>query len=422
MLFEQVSKPDGEDQISVRDGKRYVARLAPRRVHSSAEMSFRGDVTYLITGGLGGLGLHVARWLVERGARHLVLVARRAASSSAREAISEMEGGGARVAVMQADVSQYAELELLLRNVTDTLPPLRGIIHAAGVLDDGLLSRQDWDRFSTVLGPKAFGAWHLHRLTEGLPLDHFVMFSSAVSVLGAPGQGNYAAANAFLDSLAHHRRVLGLPAVTINWGPWASTGMTAAGSQRNRPGVDLIPPQQGMQIFEQILLDGAAQSVVLPVRWDRYFESLGDAQRPPLLEDLLNAAPAPPSRSSILEAIANAAEADRWRLLRNHVQQQVRRVLRLANSSELDCARGFAQMGMDSLMAVELRNSLQATLGKSLPATIAFDYPSVEKLAGYLGKTVLSFDTPAEESLAALLEAMQNVSGGELDRLLREGG
>ena len=187
----------------------------------------RSDGTYLITGGLGGLGLLVAQWMVQQGARHLVLLGRGDATSLTREAISALEEAGARVVVARADVAQEEHVAGALVKIHDSIPPLRGIIHAAGVLDDGLLLNQNQERLAAVMAPKVQGAWNLHKLTLSAPLDFFVLFSSLASVLGSPGQGSYAAANSFLDALAHQRRALGLPSLTINWGPWDAVGMVA---------------------------------------------------------------------------------------------------------------------------------------------------------------------------------------------------
>ena len=194
----------------------------------------RTDGTYLITGGLGALGLLVARRLAEQGAGHLLLLGRRAPSAEAATAIVEMERLGARVTLVQADISQDGSQKVLSDTLAG-LPPLRGVVHAAGVLDDGVLLDLTSARLAAVLGPKAWGAWNLHRWTRQQPLDFFVLFSSAAALLGSPGQANYAAANAFLDALAHHRHALGLPAVSIAWGPWAGSGMAASLDEPRTP-------------------------------------------------------------------------------------------------------------------------------------------------------------------------------------------
>ncbi len=226
LLFEEVWYERGEDQVAFRGGLRYAPRLTRRAPDSpdaatDAPNLFRPDGTYLVTGGLGELGLLVAEWMVGRGAKHLVLVGRRGATGEASRVVTRLREAGAEVLVAEADVAAEAEVAEVLARIGRSMPPLRGVIHAAMVLDDGVLLQMDGQRFDAALRPKVYGAWNLHRLTLDAPLDFFVLFSSAVSLHGSAGQGNYVAANAFLDSLAHHRRFLGLPALTVDWGRWA---------------------------------------------------------------------------------------------------------------------------------------------------------------------------------------------------------
>ena len=244
-----------EDRVALRAGRRFAARLSHRGRDGELEAGVQPapvspDATYLITGGLGGLGLEAARTLADQGARHLVLLARRPPSADAQEALDSLRAAGIDVRVLSVDVSRRDEVERAVAEVREAMPPLRGIIHAAGVLDDGLVRQAEWSDFETVLGPKASGAWHLHELTAADRLDFFVLYSSTASLLGAAGQANYAAANAFLDGLAHHRRALGLPGLSVNWGAWSTVGMAARlvdGSQRRigRRGVRLIDPADG---------------------------------------------------------------------------------------------------------------------------------------------------------------------------------
>ena len=204
---------------------------------------------------MGGLGLLTARWMVERGARHLLLTGRSAPSEPAREAIDAMERAGAQIVVAQADVADSPEMARVLETVAESMPQLRGVFHAAGFLDDGVLQQQTWERFYGVLRPKVLGAWNLHTLTLGLPLDFFVLYSSTAALLGSPGKGNHVAANGFLDSLAHYRRAPGFPALSINWGAWAQIGAAAAihaDERVARRGLGVIVPSQGLAILQQL--------------------------------------------------------------------------------------------------------------------------------------------------------------------------
>ena len=226
-LFREITGGTGEQHIAFRAGGRYVARLRRCRPESGGQpgAAFHRDATYLICGGLGGLGLRLSTWMAGRGARHLVLASRGEPSASAHDVIEELRRRGVEVVTMRADVSRRDDVQELLDGIAQSLPPLRGVFHLAAVLDDGVLLRQTWERFARVLAPKVAGAWNLHTLTEGLALDHFVLFSSLASLVGNQGQANYAVANGFLDGLAHRRQATGRAGLSINWGQWPGVGL-----------------------------------------------------------------------------------------------------------------------------------------------------------------------------------------------------
>nr|QEO74256.1 Beta-ketoacyl synthase [uncultured bacterium] len=270
-LFAEICRRSVEDQVAFRHGRRYVARLVR---HSAAaersDLAIRPDATYLITGGQQGLGLQTAKWLVGRGARSLVLVGRRDRANEISHDLAELRRSGAVVEALRADVSDAAQVAEVLAHIADHLAPLRGIVHSAGVLDDGALAQQTPARFRRVLAPKMLGGWHLHQLTREQPLDFFVLYSSMVSLLGSPGQANHAAANAFLDALAHHRRGLGLPALSINWGVWSEIGAAVRHQAVRRvktQGIGMIDPRQGTQILQHLLSRESAQVGVAPIDW-----------------------------------------------------------------------------------------------------------------------------------------------------------
>ena len=234
----------------------------------------------MITGGLGALGLHVARWLAQQGARHLLLTGRRGLDTpGAREAVAELQALGARVTVAAVDVTDRAALKTLLEAVPQDVP-LRGVVHAAGVLDDGVLAEQTTERFAKVLLPKVAGAWNLHELVAGYDLEFFVLFSSIAGLLGAAGQGNYAAANAFLDALAAHRRASHLPGQSLAWGPWAEAGMAAAlaavqQARFARQGIKALSSAEGQQMFARALSRPEAQLCILQLNLLTLAQSLG---------------------------------------------------------------------------------------------------------------------------------------------------
>ena len=275
-----------------RTGKVVVAVSGEELARCGGRAEIRGNATYLIVGGLGALGLLVARWLVERGARHLVVAGRSgAADPASAAAVRQLQEAGADVQVVPADVSRREDVERLLATIRPPLPPLRGVFHTAGVLDDGVLRLQTWERFDRVMRPKVAGAWHLHELTNDLEL--FVLFSSGVGLVGSHGQGNYAAGNAFLDALAQYRRGLGLPAVSIAWGPWADLGMTARMDDRARArmtqvGLKAISPEDGMKMLGQLIQGERAHVAPMRIDWQRLASTIPPQ---PLWSELASARP-----------------------------------------------------------------------------------------------------------------------------------
>jgi acyl carrier protein len=331
-----------------------------------------------------------------------VLTSRRDPSEAARQAIESLRQVGARVEVVAADVGDGADVERLMSRMAATLPPLRGVIHAAGVVDDGVLLQQTWPRFQTVMRPKVTGTWLLHMHTRTLPLDFFVLFSTGSALLGSAAQGNYAAANAFLDGVARHRRSLGLPATTINWGAWSEVGMAAALAGRDlerwrEHGIGMIAPDEGVRLLDRFVREDVAQIAVLPIDWPRFLAQLGPAGARPLFRRVAAATagtprkPVPaPAAAPLGEQIQAAEPRQRLELLRQHVEERVRRVLALDASVSIDPGLGFTDLGMDSLMAVELSNHLQASLGTKLPSTVAFEHPTLADLTQFLANEVLS--------------------------------
>jgi microcystin synthetase protein McyG len=398
-LFAEICSATSEDQIAYHDNFRLVARLrhyqmpaAPIRDHKQI---FSKDNTYLITGGLGGLGLLVTRWMVERGARHLVLVGRRGATSAIKERLKALEQMGTQVIVAQADVSKFEQISQVLADIESTLPPLRGIIHSTGVLDDGILLQQNWARFERVLAPKVAGAWHLHTLTQHLPLDFFVLFSSAASLLGSAGQANHGAANAFLDALAYYRQAQGLPGLSINWGAWSEIGAAAqrkADEQFKPKGITPITPKQGLQVLEQLfsiqpskIQNAIAQVGVIPIDWSTFVQQL--LAVPPLLAELVRGEKEPQlekdksqqeTQPIIVNQLQTASQEERRTLLIDYLQAQVTKSLGL---SQLDVQQPLNNTGLDSLMALELRNYIRTQLGVELMIGTFLKGASVSELA-----------------------------------------
>jgi epothilone polyketide synthase D len=399
-----------------------------------AGFQVRPDVTYLITGGLGGLGLETAAWLARSGARSLALIGRRAPDEAAAKAIQALQAGGVQVMIASLDVADEHALSSLLAEIQANRPPLGGVFHAAGLLDDGLLLALTPEQFRRVLRPKLHGAWNLHRLTQGLPLDCFVLFSSATALLGTPGQANYAAANAYLDALAHHRRALGLPALAINWGPWSQVGLAAAQSQRGerlaQRGLGSITPQQGIAAMQRLLRQpSGAQAAVMPFDLDEWAAFYPPAAHAALFKNLAAlrpegepgtspaAAPSADSPAALRQQLLSA-EAGRQRrgLFEQHLRQQVAAVLRLA-AERIPLNKPLKTLGLDSLMTLELRNRLEASLGMSVSATFVFNYPTIALLAPYLAEKL---EIPLEAAEAAPQPADEPPAAGAVEDLSKE--
>ncbi|WP_414520853.1 type I polyketide synthase [Umezakia ovalisporum] len=401
LLHQELMSQQEENQIAYRQGEGLVARLVrrPQQTSTEEEQEFTiiSEGSYLITGGLGALGLQLAKWLAGKGAKHLVLTGRRKPSETAQQTITQIEQAGVEVSLVLGDVAVKEDAARIVEQIKTSLPPLRGVIHAAGVLDDGVLQQMSWQRFTKVMAPKIQGGWHLHDLTQDLSLDFFVCFSSAASLLGSTGQGNYAAANAFLDGLAHYRRWLGLPGLSINWGAWGQGGMAArlADQFQNRIrslGMSSIPPAQGLQILDQLLAQSATLVGVFPVNWPQFVSQLPDGMKMPVLEAFIDfqSVAKEGKTNELLAKLKVSKSSDRPEMMVNYLQSVVGKLLGFPDSDTLDPQLGFFDMGMDSLLALELRNLLQSNLDCSVSSTILFEYSNIESLAEYIITEVLA--------------------------------
>ncbi|NEY32345.1 SDR family NAD(P)-dependent oxidoreductase [Streptomyces sp. PRKS01-65] len=384
----------GEPQIALRAGRMLVPRLTRGSVPAPGpgRPGTAWDGTTLITGGTGGLGAAVARHLVARhGVRDLLLVSRSGpAAQGAEELVAELTAQGARVSVAACDVADRAALAEVLASVPASAP-LRGVVHAAGVLDDAALLSQTPRHLRAVLRAKADAAWHLHELTRDRDLTAFVLFSSVSAVLGLAGQANYAAGNAFLDALAHHRHRLGLPAVSLGWGLWEeNTGLTGrlgdADRQRMlRMGLRPLPTDEGLALLDLAL--GADRPHLVPAWLDP--AGPGGTGTPAVLRGLVRAPAAPDTGAREdsrppRERVPALPGPDGDLAMRRLVQTEVATVLGRSGPGEVPPDRGFGDLGFDSLTALELRNRLGALLGTTLSATVIFDHPSPAKLARHL--------------------------------------
>ncbi|MFC4536701.1 SDR family NAD(P)-dependent oxidoreductase [Sphaerisporangium dianthi] len=389
---------EDEDQLAVRSSGVHARRLVRAPLDGAATPSaWQPSGTVLITGGTGALGAHVARWLARAGAEHLVLTSRGGPKSpGATELAAELEGSGCAVTIAACDAGDRAAVRRLLAGIPSHRP-LTAVVHAAGVLDDAVIEALTFEQIDRVLHAKMTAALNLHELTADLELRAFVLFSSAGATFGVPGQGNYAPANAFLDALAQHRRAAGLPATSIGWGAWQGSGM-ATGAVRtllDRHGVPAIDTRLAIEALRQALAHDEVHALVADVRWDRYFVAMTAVRPSPLFHDV-------PEVAALREAgeadrdtnrvepsfalrLARLTDAERGRAWVELVCSHAAVVLGHDSPEAVGSRRTFTEAGLDSVLAVELRNRLAHATGLSLSAPVVFDHPTPAALAAHLG-------------------------------------
>ncbi|MFF7082563.1 beta-ketoacyl reductase, partial [Streptomyces lavendulae] len=409
-----------EDQVAVRSSGLFVRRLVRARLSETAVVrEWRPAGTTLVTGGTGALGAHVARWLAANGAEHLVLTSRRGeAAPGAAELREELTALGAGVTLAACDVSDREALAALIAAVPADRP-LTAVVHTAAVLDDGVIETLTPEQVADVLRVKVDGTRNLHELTRGLDLSAFVLFSSFAATFGAPGQGNQAPGNAFLDAFAEYRRAEGLPATSLAWGPWGSADGddSAAGDRMRRHGILAMSPDRTLTSLRHALDRDETTLTVVDMDWKRFTLAFtADRARPLLLElpearrviesaeresaeDLTGGVP-------LTRQLAGLPEVEQERLLLDLVRTAVAAVLGHPDTTAVEAGRAFKELGFDSLTSVELRNRLGAVSGLKLPASLVFDQPTPAAVAAYLRAGIVP---DAVAGGAPLLE--------ELDRL-----
>ncbi len=376
-------------------------------------VAINSNSSYLITGGLGALGLQVAQWIVSKGGKHVILMGRSEPSERAERAIAQLQSTGANVSIHLGDISNKPAVEDIIQQLTaENTPPLKGIIHAAGVIDDALLSQLSWSQFEKVMAPKVAGTWHLHQLTQSHPLDFFICFSSIASLIGSPGQGNYAAANAFMDALMSRRRSIGLPGLSINWGPWGDTGESAGMAARldastqdrmRARGVNPLTPEQAFKLLDEILIDSLNQPIAqvgaFSVDWPKFTAQLPPGVSLPVLEDFQSTVVdgLQNDRLQGLEKLKQVPISERRQSLMLHIQSEIADVLGYDSPEEIALDQPLGDLGVDSLMAVELANQLEYNLGPTIPASFLFEHPTLEGLVSYLIEQMTEVEFASKE-------------------------
>jgi acyl transferase domain-containing protein/surfactin synthase thioesterase subunit/acyl carrier protein len=390
-LAEELLRPTGDTLIAISAaGQRYVQRLVKQSLGElpAQQPSVRGDASYLVTGGLGMLGRCVAKWLISKGAKHLILTGRNANPEAGKELFCAAEMSRATIRIIAANVSIDEDVRRLMQTIRNELPPLKGVVHSAGVLDDGILAQLNWDRFAPLFEPRVYGGWLLHEHTKSLGLDFFILESSLLSLLGSAGQGNYTASSAFLDSLAAHRRAEGLPARVINWSAWSGAGLATVSGARGEAmwsslGVKFISPELAMQAFEMLMQRDVDQIAVAVADWPTYAGKVGN---PPFLVELINGnEDIKPSKSTRRRTAATPLVQEngeaRQQLL-SRLQQCIMAELGFVNPIDPD--QPLNEIGLDSLRSVALANSLEDEFGMLVSISRLISGPTINQLVDHL--------------------------------------
>jgi len=404
MILQELTLND--DHVILSEGKRYQPQLSRRtkaQWQSGEAITLRDDKSYLITGGLGGLGLLTAKWLVEeKGVRNLILAGRSGPGEIAQRQITEIEQFGAKVQIVACDVTCAEQVKTLIETCNE-LAPLVGVIHAAGILDDGAVTNLTWQRFMAAYEPKAMGAWNLHQASLDLTLDFFIMYSSLASLYCPSGQASHAASNSALDALAQQRAALGLSAMTINWGAWTEIGQVGQQGidrQLEGKGIGTISPLQGQAMLSLIFSSPDQQLVIAPMNWQRFFDSglpwvnrsLFTQLRQSLEIERNDSKPVlPPDSESVwLDSLQGLPIREQKARVEQLIKLEAARVLGLDSADWVATDVGFFDLGMDSLTSVELRKSLQHALQTKLATTTLFKHPTVNELVIYIVDEVLN--------------------------------
>jgi acyl transferase domain-containing protein/SAM-dependent methyltransferase/acyl carrier protein len=404
--------------------------VARRGEPLAAVFDVKPEATYLITGGLGGFGMVIATWLADCGAKHLVLTSRSgAASTEAEDSMAGLRARGVDLQVVKSDAGSPDDVKRIIRDIATSGHPLKGVFHLAMVIDDAPISVLDRDRMCRVFAPKAKGAWLLHEETAGLELDCFVMFSSVSSIFGNSAQANYAAANAFLDSLARHRHAAGLPALVINWGALGGEGYVARNERvaeyLARQGTTPLTPGEVLLLMESFLNSGANHAMALRVDWSKWRQSFRGSQESPLLEHIFAAGiegpENPGAKGDWRIRIESAASDDRIEVIGQAVRDVVGSVLRVKPEG-LRSDQPLTDLGLDSLMAVEIENSIESAIGVALPPASLMKARTIGQIATliseHMGGAAVSPSTMKAEPESPDKVDLEALSDEQIGRLL----
>jgi len=421
--YMQQARHIGKIVVTYRSGISQVAQPVPAPRES---LCLAEQASFLVTGGLGGFGLRTARWLVEKGARHLVLISRSGpVSDEAKAALEEFRQSNVQVLAEACDVTNRAGLKLLLDKIDKKMPPLAGIVHAATVIDDGLIRTMDAAQIKKVMLPKVLGAYNLHQLSLKQPLDFFILFSSATTLFGNPGQGNYVAANSALEALAHERRAAGLAATCVRWGAIEDVGFLARNTEirealQGRMGGSTIESTAALEILEDLLLTNRSGFGVMEIDWRALSRFLPSASSPKFMELARTSGKGDTDEGdadALQRMLEELSEEELLQVCVDMLKSEVAEILRMA-PDKLDPTRSMYDMGLDSLMGVELMGALESRFGIRLPVLILSQNPTITKLAEYITTQLRGTDEEAEacgeqEALAQQVQHLSDQHGSE---------
>jgi NADPH:quinone reductase-like Zn-dependent oxidoreductase/acyl carrier protein len=387
----------------------------------------RSNGAYIVTGGSAGVGFAAAEWLAAQGAARVILLGRRAPSPEVAARIAFWREKGVDMLSVLGDAGSRESIDSI---VADAGTALRGVIHCANALDDGPASEMTWDRFDAVMRPKALGAWNLHQSTAPRALDFFVLFSSFAGLTGTRGAANYAAANVALDSLAHLRKHLGLAAMSLNWGAWADIGWAARrpGGAQTLPGFNVMKPDLGVRAMSLAMSNSrSAQLAIAPIDWPRVAATAG-RNAASLLEEFISSGTRASfdqvgTQLSLADLIATTAPVEVRTAVIARIRIVAAGVLGIDEAERIDPRQPLQEMGLDSILAVDLRSTLSHSLRRSLPATLLFDYPTINSLAQYcIGTATSAVEksavAPSEAVGVDLLELIEGMNDDEVDARL----
>jgi myxalamid-type polyketide synthase MxaE and MxaD len=394
MIFGDLMTPNLEKEIAIREEERYVPRLEKHFLNTKQKeyvLTFEENATYMITGGTGGIGFFFAKWLIAKGAKNIILISRSGGSEVVQDKIKSLNQEGANVQIAKADITNLNTLTKITAKIPSK-EPLKGIFHAAAIIDDSAIINLDTDKFYKVLQAKVMGTWNLHELTKDLNLDHFVLFSSVATLLGTTGLANYVAANSFLDAFAKFRHLQNLPALSINWGVWENIGFAAASDVNAADeGVHPMPAYEYVKLFEEVVGTKTAQQAIMDFDYDKMQDFNPIARNNPFYSKVLDtklgtvfSAEAEKQENSLKDQLASAtSKKEQKKILIKYLRGALAKILK-SSVDKVNPSTEFKSLGMDSLMTIQLRNRIKEDLDITMNVTTFWTYPSSKRYAGFL--------------------------------------